>query len=296
MRVELSHVAAQTRYFLSDKSIPELSPDGSPQTFPDHEEGCAGKLENVHDMVHNFIGPDMANGAAAGWDPVLYFFHSNIDRQLQEIIITKGKSPKGSGDELSTFFEWFNQDYAGRPTPADMTFLHHPAAYPPELIPLLKKRLHLKTEEETPVYKDCFNLNYFNYQYKSMEGAFLTTPIIDKPPSNKYLVVVEFPADPTGCTFSGELYRHTESGEKIAIGRMGRFGMAMMPGDRMRQPAPHGKFSLRIWISKANYEAIPDDCKNLTFEYSSPFHPLCQPSFLKHPTFRKLRSSNIKNQ
>jgi hypothetical protein len=48
--------------------------------------GWAQWIETVHNQIHNWIGLDCQDATKAGYDPILYFFHSNIDRQLQAVI------------------------------------------------------------------------------------------------------------------------------------------------------------------------------------------------------------------
>eukprot|EP01128_Nolandella_sp_AFSM9_P005794 TRINITY_DN2869_c0_g1_i1.p1 TRINITY_DN2869_c0_g1~~TRINITY_DN2869_c0_g1_i1.p1 ORF type:complete len:751 (-),score=138.62 TRINITY_DN2869_c0_g1_i1:119-2371(-) len=129
---------------------------------PNHSEnadvarlGWAQWIETVHNQIHNWIGLDCQNASIAGFDPILYFFHSNIDRELQAVIDNFGEE----------FIPWLSQTPDGTPDHAnEMTLLHMPVPFPPELEKLLCRRLG---KFELPVYKDCFKLDYFQYDYST---------------------------------------------------------------------------------------------------------------------------------
>lgn len=105
----------------------------------------------MHNQIHNWIGLDCQDAAIAGFDPILYFFHSNIDRQFQTIIDAHG----------ADIFSWLSTTPTGAPDHAnDLTALHMPVPFPKELHDLVKQRLG---RDKLPSYKNSFQLDWFNY-------------------------------------------------------------------------------------------------------------------------------------
>jgi tyrosinase len=57
-------------------------------------------LEQIHNLLHDWVGGTMANLATAAADPLFWMHHANIDRiwwQWQQSLQGKGKNPQLTG-------------------------------------------------------------------------------------------------------------------------------------------------------------------------------------------------------
>lgn len=207
------------------------------------ETGKAGRVENIHDMVHNYLGEECQDATLAAWDPLLYLFHSNFDRLLQKIVAEEAGE---DGEDMQAFFDWFTangrSDLQGR----DPTFFHVPVPFPEELRILMQDRLGLPPNERLH-YKDCFDLRNFNYSYDALPHWPREAEVPNECPSKALLerphfrVHVRFHDDMS--SFASVVKDST--GEVVA--RYGRLGMSMNNG-KMRQRMPAGPAVVPIQI------------------------------------------------
>ena len=68
-------VAGQDPFQLND-----LTPDNLAAFYANVQDQFDGVLEQAHDGLHGWVGPDMANNSYAAFDPLFWSFHSNFDR------------------------------------------------------------------------------------------------------------------------------------------------------------------------------------------------------------------------
>lgn len=62
---------------------PDLTPDNLLKYYHAHLNEFDGALEQAHDNLHGWTGPDMANNSYAAFDPLFWSFHANFDRLFE---------------------------------------------------------------------------------------------------------------------------------------------------------------------------------------------------------------------
>ncbi|MCJ1411481.1 hypothetical protein MMC19_005571 [Ptychographa xylographoides] len=61
----------------------DLTPENLAKYYKDHLMEFDGALEQAHDNLHGWAGPDMANNSYAAFDPLFWSFHANFDRLFE---------------------------------------------------------------------------------------------------------------------------------------------------------------------------------------------------------------------
>ena len=59
---------------------PDLTTENKQEFYEKHLNEFDGALEQAHDNLHGWAGPDMANNSFAAFDPLFWSFHANFDR------------------------------------------------------------------------------------------------------------------------------------------------------------------------------------------------------------------------
>ena len=82
---------------------PDLTPDTADTFYKDHLEEFDGVLEQAHDNLHGWTGPDMANNSYAAFDPLFWSFHANFDRIFETWLRAHPEQEWGSNFPLRPF-------------------------------------------------------------------------------------------------------------------------------------------------------------------------------------------------
>ena len=64
-------------------NIPTFDPPPPDSEYVYRDVNFDGAYEQPHDNYHGWVGPDMADNAYTAYDPVFFFYHSNIDRMFE---------------------------------------------------------------------------------------------------------------------------------------------------------------------------------------------------------------------
>ncbi|KAI5787962.1 hypothetical protein FPQ18DRAFT_262866 [Pyronema domesticum] len=67
-------------------NLPAFTDDQADDLYPLRELNFDGAFEQPHDNYHGWVGPDMADNAYTGFDPVFLSMHANLDRLFEVYI------------------------------------------------------------------------------------------------------------------------------------------------------------------------------------------------------------------
>ena len=62
----------------------DLTAENKAEFYQGHQHEFDGQLEQAHDNLHGWSGPDMANNSFAAFDPLFWSFHANFDRIFED--------------------------------------------------------------------------------------------------------------------------------------------------------------------------------------------------------------------
>jgi hypothetical protein len=82
---------------------PDLTPDNLLSYYQGHLDEFDGALEQAHDNLHGWTGPDMANNSYAAFDPLFWSFHANFDRLFETWLRAHPEQEWGSNFPLRPF-------------------------------------------------------------------------------------------------------------------------------------------------------------------------------------------------
>ena len=80
------------------RKLNDLGPDNDKAFYDSVKDDFDGVLEQAHDNIHGWCGPDMANNSYAAFDPLFWSFHSNFDRLFETWIRAHDKTQDWSSN------------------------------------------------------------------------------------------------------------------------------------------------------------------------------------------------------